>query len=173
VTRRLASALLVAAVLLTAACRRDGRPDWRVVQLYGGPGSVEALTSPVTVEAFRIDSVPRKPEPGVAFVGVHAVTAGPVSVSAEAAKELSAVLADADTYDWHRAKSDPYRPTVGLRFSRDVSRVDLALDFVSNMLTVHRHGKMINVEDIDDGRARLLAVVKPLFPDDPDVQALE
>jgi len=164
---------LVAVALLSVGCRRDG-PDWRITQLYGGPGSVQALTAPVSVEAYRISPTPRAPEAGAAFVGVHEVTAGPVSVPAATATELSAILANPDTYDWHHTKGDPFLPSIGLRFTRDVSRVDIALDFTSsNMLTIHRHGKRINVEDFDDARPRLLAIVKSLFPDDAEVQAID
>ena len=171
-TRLLAGALLVTALSLAIGCR-GGKPDWRITQLYGGPGSVQALTAPVSVDAFRIEPVARGAEPGVAFVGVHEVTAGPVALSPEQSKALSTILANPDTYDWRRAKSDPYAPTIGIRFSRDVSRVDLAFDFTSNMLTIHRHGKRIGVEDFDNARPALLALVKTLFATDPDVQALE
>ena len=41
------------------------------------------------------------------------------------------------------------------------------------MLTIHRDGKMIGVEDFDDARAPLLTAFKALFPDDADVQSLE
>ena len=165
-------ALLVLA-LVGAGCRGEG-PDWRITQLYGGPGSVQALTEPVTVEAYRISPIARVPEAGVAYVGLHEVTAGPVHVPAETAAELSEILANPDTYDWHHTKGDLFQPTIGLRFTRDVSRVDVALDFVSsNMLTIHRHGKRIGVEDFDDARPRLLAIVKSLFPDDARVQSID
>ena len=171
---------LVAAVVVVAAlapgCRRKGReprPDWRVVSLYGGAGSVEALTKPVSVEAYRISPLTRPPEPGVAYIGVHRVTAGPMEVPGDVADRLSAILADADTYDWHHAKGDPYLPSIGLRFTRDVSRADIAFDFASNMLTAHRHGERCGVEDFDDARPELLAIMKSLFPDDDDVQAIE
>ena len=171
--RVLASAALLAVVALTSsACRRSG-PDWRITQLYGGPGSVQALTDPTRVDAFRVSPKAHGAEPGIAYVGIHAVTAGPIPVPKDVAVQLSTLLSDAATYDWRRTKSDPYLPTIGLRFTRDVSRVDIALDFTSNMLTIHRHGKRISVEDFDDARPQLLTIVKALFPDDEDVQAID
>lgn len=167
------AALLLALVLVVpaaAACRRTGpdgkpKPDWRVIQLYGGPGSVEALLEPSRVEAFRVEPAAHPPEAGVAYVGLHRVTAGPVDVPPEVAAELSRILSDPNTYDWRHAKGDPYRPTYGLRFTRDVSRVDVALDPDSRMLTIHRHGERIGVEDFDAAAQRLRELLTALLPD--------
>ncbi len=165
--------LALAAAATLGACRRTGpdgqeRPDWRVIQLYGGAGSVQAITQPSSVEAFRIDPAPRAPEPGVAYCGVHRVTAGPFALSAEDGATLAGVLRDPDTYDWRRAKSDPFRPTIGLRFTRDVSRVDLALDMDSRMLTVHRQGRRIGVEDFDAAAPTLRALLERVLPPSTD-----
>jgi hypothetical protein len=170
--RVLVAALFVLLLPFAAGCRRKGT-DWRVTQLYGGPGSAQALTAPIRVQAYRISPKSHAPEAGVAYVGVHRVTAGPVELESDVAARLSAILSDPGTYDWRRAKSDPYLPTIGLRFTRDVSRVDIALDFSCDMLTIYRHGKRTGFEDFDDARAQLLAVLKPLFPEDADVQSLE
>ncbi len=161
--RAAALATIAALALLVTGCSRKG-PDWRVLQLYGGQGSVEALQSAARVEAFRVDPAARPPEPGVAYVGVHRVSAGPDDVPAAVAAELGALLADAGTYDWRHAKGDPYRPTYGLRFSRDVSKVDIALDLESRMLTIHRHGKRIGVEDFDAAAPQIAAALAGLFP---------
>jgi len=161
-------ALLAGVALGLGACRRGAadateKPDWRVLQLYGGPGSVEALLHPTRVEVFRVEPAARSPEPGVAYVGLHRVTAGPVEVPADLASELSRILADPDTYDWRHAKSDPYRPTYGLRFTRDVSRVDVALDLASRMLTIHRQGRRIGVEDFDAAAPRVREILTSLL----------
>ena len=153
---------IVLAALALGACR-DG-PDWRVLQLYGGQGSLDALRSPVRVEAFRIAPESGPPEAGVPFVGVHRVVAGPVEVPPDLAAALSSALLDADTYDWRHAKGDPFRPTYGLRFAKDVSRVDLALDLESRMLTVHRHGRRIGVEDFDAAAPRIAEILRRSFP---------
>ncbi len=170
-TALLALVVLPLAVTVTVACRGD-RPDWRIVQLYGGQGSVHAIQEPTRVEAFRIDPMISSASAGLERVGLHKVTAGPVAVDAAGAAELADIFLAPSTYDWHSAKSCEFLPGVGLRFTRDVSRVDVALCFECDMLTIHRHGKRIGVEDFDDERPRLVALMKRLFPDDAEIQGL-
>jgi hypothetical protein len=164
--------LLLAAVPLLAATG-CGSKDWRVQQLYGGPTSMEVLTFPQVVEAFRID--PRLPAPDKAAprLGDFNILAGPVPVPAADADELKKVILDPETYDWYRAKGCDFRPGVGLRFMKDASRVELALCFECDELMIFRHGRRIGMEDFDAARPRLVAVVKRLFPDDPQIQALK
>lgn len=171
--RRPVVALLAVLAVAAVACRRGDpddpkKTDWRVVQLYGGPGSVEALARPRSVEAFRIDPVASEPRAGVAYCGVHAVTGGPFPLSAEDGAALSRVLRDPDTYDWRRAKGDAFRPTIGVRFTREASRVDLALDLECHMLTVHRQGRRVGVEDFDDAADAIRAIVERTVPADGD-----
>ena len=163
-------AIVALLALSLVACRRTGpdgreKPDWRVMQLYGGAGSVQALLDPSSVEVFDIDPIAQAPEAGVAFCGVHRVTGGPYAVTTADAEALSTVLRNPDTYDWRKAKGDPFRPTVGVRFTRDVSRVDLALDLESRMLTVHRQGRRIGVEDFDDAEPAIRAILDRVAPD--------
>jgi hypothetical protein len=157
-----ASALLVAAALAGALAAGCGRADWRVVQLYGGQGSLEILSGPERVEVFRVESQPSRPEAGEGAaqrVGEFRVTAGPQVLDEGGAAELAAILRDPATYDWHRAKGDPFRPTVGVRFRRGASRLELVLDFESAMLLAYRHGRRVGVEDFDDVRDRVRELV--------------
>jgi hypothetical protein len=168
---RVVSALAGAAALaLLSACRG---PDWRVSQLYGGATSIDVLSAPQTVEAFRIDPAHGPKDASSPHVGDFAVTAGPVVVGAEDVKELSAILLDPDTYDWLRAKGCDFTPGVGLRFLKDASRVELALCFECDELLIFRRGQRIGMEDFDAARPRLVALVKRLFPDDAKIQALK
>ncbi len=163
---------VVALTLTTTACRGD-RPDWRIVQLYGGGGSLQAISSPDSVSAFRIEPDATPVRAGEERVGLHLVTSDKHAVSSADAIALATILQDPDTYDWHRAKGCEFRPGVGLRFTRGASRVDIALCFECDMLTIHRHGKRIGVEDFDDARADLVAIAKRTFPDDEQIQALD
>lgn len=168
--RRARIVLVLAATLLVGAC---AGPDWRIVQLYGGGGSVEALQAPTLVEAFRIAPDAVGPDPDYERVGLHRVTAGPVVVDEATSSELSSILLDPDSYDWQRAKGCEFRPGVGVRYTRDVSRVDLALCFECDELTIHRQGRRVGVEDFDDVRPQLVSIVKRVFPNDPEIQSLE
>jgi hypothetical protein len=169
VRRCIAGALVIACV---AACRG---PDWRVSQLYGGGTSVDVLAKPQAVEAFRIDPDPRAKDPSdvkAPRLGEYRVTAGPVVLDAATTAELSSILLDPDTYDWQRAKGCDFTPGVGLRFVKDASRVEIALCFECDELMIWRMGRRVGMEDFDDARPRLVAVVKKLFPDDAKIQAL-
>jgi hypothetical protein len=164
---------LMAAVLALApaACRG---PDWRVSQLYGGATSMDVLTAPQTVEAFRLD--PSNPPPAALAnaprLGDFAVTAGPVAVDDATARELTALLLDPATYDWVRAKGCDFTPGVGLRFTKDASRVELVLCFSCDELMIFRHGRRVGMEDFDAARPQLVAIAKRLFPEDEKIQAL-
>lgn len=166
---RVACAALALLILSAVACNR---PDWRIAKLYGGPGSVELLTSPERVEAFRVDPMPAEPQPGESYLGHYRITAGPLDVPADARAELSSILADPDTYDFYRAKDCKFLPAVGFRFHRQVSYLDVALCFSCDELMIFRQGRVVNLEDFDDARPRLVALVKRLFPDDEDLQGL-
>ena len=159
---------LLLPLLLLAACTGN---DWRVSSFYGGPTSIGVLREPRTVEAFRLDPE-RRPEKDEPLLGDYAITSGPVAVDAATVAELSSVLLDPETYDWHRAKGCELRPGVGLRFVRDASRVDIALCFECDELVVWRLGQRIGIEDFDAARPRLVAVAKRLFPDDAKIRAL-
>jgi hypothetical protein len=176
--------LVLPLLLLVFAAASCGGTDWRVTQLYGGGTSIDVLSKPQAVEAFRIDpGIPApvggskdEPAAGAAAaprLGEYRITAGPVAVDAATAAELSSILLDPDTYDWVRAKGCEFRPGVGLRFVKDASRVEMALCFECDELMIWRLGRRIGMEDFDAARPRLVAVVKKLFPDDPKIQALE
>ena len=167
--------------------------DWRVKQLYGSATSIDCLTQPQAVDAFILD-----PDSGIAtapegppsadrptVIGRYAAALGGKSTSdgdkpatvhvladATTVAELSTVLLDPDTYDWMRTKSEPFRPTLGLRFTRDASRLELAICFESNMLVTYRMGRFTGVEDIDDARPAFVAIAKHLFPGDPRFASL-
>src|SRR5512134_1097181 len=98
---------VVLALALASGCRGG---DWRVSQLYGGATSIDVITHPETVEAFRVSPDPPPADSEAPRVGDFAVTAGPVPVTADDAAELAAVLMDPDTYDWHRAKGCEFTP---------------------------------------------------------------
>jgi hypothetical protein len=174
---RRAAALAVSLALAAASCRGG---DWRVSQLYGGATSIDVLSHPQSVEAFRIDpGIERRPasaaeeDAKAPRIGEYRITAGPVAVDTATSAELSSILLDPATYDWVRAKGCDFTPGVGLRFVKDASRVEIALCFECDELMIWRLGSRVGMEDFDDARPRLVAVVKKLFPDDAKIQGLK
>ncbi len=150
--------------------------DWRIVQLYGGATSAQCLREPQTVEAFVLEpgdvaaAAPEgPPDPArPTVIGRYAAAPGTKHQTADAATiaELSALLRKDESYDWMRTKSAAFRPTFGLRFVRDESRLEVAICFESDMIVAYRMGRFVGVEDIDPIRADLVRVAQRLFPGD-------
>jgi hypothetical protein len=156
--------------------------DWRIVQLYGGATSAQCLREPQTVEAFVLEpgtaaaaSPEGPPDPAApTVIGRYGAAPGTSHQTVDAATvaELSEILRKDESYDWFRTKSAPFRPTLGLRFVRDESRLELAVCFESDMIVAYRMGRFVGVEDIDPIRAQLISAARRLFPGDPRFASL-
>jgi hypothetical protein len=162
---------LLAAALVAAtgvvACRKSG-PDWRILQLYSGETSVDLLQHPAKVQAFRLAPPGAAPKPGEVHAGPYVAAATAIDVPADAAAELSQILADADTYDWQRgAKREAFRPQVGLWFVRGAYILEIALDLDTAQIAVYAGEQPLGVQAFDSARPRMLAIAKRLFPGDP------
>jgi hypothetical protein len=164
--------VVVAVVLAVAGCRREG-PDWRVKQFYAGKTSIDLLTSPAKVEAFRVEPVPRRAAPGEASAGPF-VAAGPVTeVPPAEAAEISKLLLDAESYAWRRgAKREPFRAQAGLWFTRGAYSLHVALDVASGQIAAYAGGQLLGVQAIDPAREPLLAALRRVFPADAELQSL-
>jgi hypothetical protein len=155
--------LLCTVALVAAACRRGGT-DWRILQLYSGETSVELLRRPAKVQAFRLDPTARAPT-DAPHVGPYVASGPVVDVPAEAAAELAAVLAEADSYDWRRGPK-ALRPTYGFQFVRGAHVLEVALDLDVDEVAAFASGRRLGpVASIAPSRARLDAVVRRVFPD--------
>lgn len=174
--------VLLLAVLVPMMNVMSRGTDWRIVQLYGGATSAQCLREPQTVEAYVLApgttaavSPEAPPDPSAPTVigrygaapGTSHQTADPATVA-----ELSALLRKDESYDWFRTKSAHFRPTLGLRFVRDQSRLELAICFESDMVVAYRMGRFVGVEDIDPIRPQLIAIARRLFPGDPRFASL-
>lgn len=159
------AAALAGLSLAFVACGRNGpaRPDWRVIHLYAGETSVDLLQHPARVQMFRIDPDRPRAKEGEPHVGPYAAATTPVDVPADAAAELSAILADADSYDWQHMKNAPFRPGVGLSFQRGAYALEIALDLDSAKLKVFAGDQPLPWQDCDPARERLAAIVKRLL----------
>jgi hypothetical protein len=158
-------------LVLLAGC---GKTDQRVVALYGGEQALAALTAPDSVEALRID--PKSfgtapPEEGKVIAG-YPITSEPVKLSAEQTKELAAILANPGTYSFDIAKGCEFMPGVALRAKVGESDVVVLLCFSCKELAVYLGGQRVGSEDFDNAAEKLKTLVKQLFPDDKEIQAL-
>jgi len=166
----LTAAALIASLAVFAACKKGGA-DWRILQLYSGETSVDLLSHPSKVQAFRVDAAPRAPKLGETHAGPFIATAPSVDVPADATAELSKLLQDADAYDWRRGPK-PFKPQVGLAFVRGAYVLELALDFDTSQIRVYAGDHPRGSQSIAPSRERFLAVAKRVFPDDAAVQAM-
>ena len=163
--------LVLAAAAALSACGRAGLTS-DVVALYGGKPNILAIQRPERVEAFRVQPEPSPIGSAAAMVGPHLATAGPVKVGDSALAELRSVLLDDATYMWDIAKACEFMPGVGFRFHESSAPLEVALCFSRDELAIWRAGRKLGSEDFDHARPRLVALVKQLFPDDPQLQSL-
>lgn len=103
----------------------------------------------------------------------------PMMVSTNLARELSKVLLDEKTYYEVEGapKSTISWPSVMMNFTDGKTSLDLFFSFRDNSLAVkvgtEKFGSPLLVEsNIDPSRAKILAIIKKIFPDDPYIQGL-
>lgn len=163
--------LLVTATL-GAGCRK-GATDWRVIQLYGGAVSVDLLKHPSKVQMFRVGAERRDPAPGQVHAGPYVASGAPVEIAPADAAALSALFADAATYDWQRVKRVPFSPQTGVWFIRGSYVLELALDLETAQITAYANGQTIAAEDFDAARLQVLAIAQRAFPGDPAIASMK
>ena len=142
--------------------------DADVVELFGGEQSVGVVQSSAQVRAYRLPRETRH-QPVLAD---YDFDEKPLDVPAESADALQTVLLDADTYIWDRNKSCEPSYGVRLEFISKQDAVNVLLCLECNILAVYHNGKEVGYQDFDDGAARILAIVKSLYPDDEEIQSL-
>lgn len=141
-------------------------------------GAQNAVRPGATVEAYRLDpSADRAgPDEPQTFDGFK-VRSGPVTLKPEAAARLTDVLTNRFTFKTRLGGSDcPFKPLVGFRYVAE-SPFDVVVSFDCNEAKfVQRTAAGRRTErddDVSNGRKELVESVKGIFPDDPDVQALD
>lgn len=148
--------------------------DPRIALLFGGTDTVDLVRTADKVEAFRINGQRRSSFDSIGQDILYGckVLSEPIPVDRETHAELAAVLADSDTYFWIGGKKCKPQPGVALRFTKGQETLDILLCFECDILEIN-DGDGPVFEDFDYGRARLVAVVKQLFPNDADIQNLK
>ena len=137
--------------------------------VFGGAATIETIQNATSVNAFRL-----KPSSEYhAHLSEYEMTSGPVVVPADAASTLRSILLDTSTYEWDAAKA--CMPVYGVRiqFKLGAEEVDVLFCFECDILGVYDNGAPMGGEDFDDAREEILSVIRKLFPDDADIQALK
>jgi hypothetical protein len=130
-------------------------------------GHLEDLMGPeARVEAFRL----RSPEAYADFPD-WPVSAGPVLVPPASARRLAARLLDPASFS-RTAKPCKPNPGVRVRWTGRDGIVDVAFCFECSQLFAYKDGVLAARGDFDPSARALAALIRPLFPSDPAIQAL-
>lgn len=169
----IAAALVTVATLAFAVQRQVERAAsvTKAQRLFGGPRGVETLLHPEQVVAFRLGRPPGN-QGGSVGIKAYPVTVGPVDVPPDAAQALAKLLLDDRSYSWDTMKS--CTPEYGVRttFIQGDEEIEVNFCFECGRALVRRDGQTIRVHDFDPSAQQLTALIRPLFPDDPQIQAL-
>jgi len=140
--------------------------------MFGGQHALDVMQQPKTVEAFRVDSQLANAEKRKE-IGGYKILSGPVEVSLEHAQTLAKILADPKSYHWEFAKGCVFSPGVAIRFQSEGATTDILFCFSCDEVAFCQDGKIIGGEDFDDQRGPILDIIKKIFPQDPEIQALQ
>ena len=154
---------VLALLLLCGGCAGDARFN----KVWSGLEST--ITSPTRVEAFRITAS----KPDMDYLK-WAETAGPILLDGPTSKELAGILLDSKGYYRGPPKACIPTPGVKLRFTpANGTTVWVYLCFECRILIVYEGQSLRGSDDFDPAAPALAALVKKLFPKDPEIQALK
>ncbi|MDX1944617.1 MAG: hypothetical protein SFU86_04350 [Pirellulaceae bacterium] len=162
---------LIAVGLCTGCADRDAR----VVSLFGGEQTLQALATPKSVAAYRIDPESygqAAANPGKVLVG-YPITSPAAQLSADQMKQLATILADPGTYSFEIAKGCEFRPGVALVAQAGKQEVIVLLCFGCSELAIYVEGTKVGHEDMDNAHAQFAKLAKQLFPNDKEIQGLK
>ena len=174
--------LLVAAASCTGNANRSPPPDPRVVALFGGESRYELVATADKVEAFRVASRRDDIENGLDKSGEridgYRITAGPVTVDANAADVLRKSLLSPEAYYWGRGDDCMFEPGVAIRFistnaRRDVSTVEVIICFKCSDVEFWHDAKVTGYQSFRAHDDLFLTAIKKVFPKDAEIQSLK
>jgi len=145
---------------------------------FNGTTNLQLIASPSTVTAWRTDAW-FKGDGNFSPEELYQRGEPPVVVSTNLAAELSKLLLNKRTYDFHpgTAKSSIAEPCVVVTFSNSTRGLDVFFSFADNSLLVKLDqlsplGHQFTGADFDPSRGKLVRLVKKIFPEDKRMQAL-
>jgi hypothetical protein len=149
-------------------------PQQLLVKLFGGQPTFDIFLQPKTLQAYRLNGHNRVTPPAKGIDG-YEILSGPVAVSEEHAGELQKILTDPDIYYWDPhpgIKGCEFAPGVALIYASEKGSLDVLLCFGCDQIRTYQNGKIVGGKDFDKVRAAIVAVVKKMFPDDAEIQAI-
>jgi hypothetical protein len=155
-------------LILLAGCSGDAKFSKIWGDLRGTIGS------PTKVEAYRI--VMPEPKAGAGLNMDYAtwkVTAGPIVLDAPTAQQLGAILLDAKSYYRGPPKSCLPLPGVRLIFTDGRRTVTLLVCLECSIVMVSSSDGHGGGDDFDPAAPAIVAIMKKLFPKDPEIQAFK
>jgi hypothetical protein len=175
--RLLLPAIAGSAIVLVAVCcvafALGQRSAENVNKLFGGSDGLQVVLRAERVEAYRVaplHKMPKDDDPKT--IGGAGMLSGPVTVDETSRRELAEILRNPGTYDWNSAKGCKFDPGVVIRFASETTTIDVVFCFHCEELQVWRDGARVGGEDFDAAAARLVTIMKRIFPDDEEIQKL-
>jgi hypothetical protein len=146
-------------------------PQQLLVKRFGGEQAFEIFQQPKTVQAYRLNGDNRVSPPAKGIDGFE-ILSGPVAVFEEHAGELKKILTDPDIYYGGGVKACHFSPGVAIIYTTEKGSLDVLLCFGCDQIEIHQNGKRVGGKDFDKAREAIVAVVKKMFPDDAEIQAI-
>jgi hypothetical protein len=175
--RLLLPSIAVSAIVLVAVCfaafALGQRASENVNKLFGGADGLQAVLHPEQVEAYRVAPLHKLPKGDPPeTIGGAGMLSGPVTVDENSARELADILRNPGTFDWDSAKGCKFDPGVVIRFISKTTTIDVVFCFHCEELQIWRDDTRVGGEDFDAASHRLAAIMKRIFPEDPEIQNL-
>jgi hypothetical protein len=162
--------------------RDELKPEQQLQKLFGGDDDKEGPFIPLikgaeSATAYRID--PRYDLTAEKTVAGYPILGQPVRVDADLVKELGQALLDKRTYGWQGPTFCGFAPGIAIRYHGKGEggmerRAVVLLCFECDDIVVHVSDPFAEsrVENFMPGRAKLVRLVKRIFPKDKEIQEL-
>lgn len=136
------------------------------LKMFLGWERFQVLLEAERVESYRLTGE----EDPTGIAGRRVLSRGP-DLTPDQTAAVEALLVDPDSYVFQRFRRCDPAPSVALRHVREDETVDVLLSFDCNLWQFDFRGKTA-IEEFDPVRPQLVDLVKELFPDDAELQAL-
>ena len=166
---------LVACVCAVGAAYAIFQRDYAALPgLYGGAENLGIVRNPEKVEAFRLAELPEEALEEYRRPWEFKAVGKPIALPTGVAKEVSAVLTSASSFDWENIPKSCGYPVYGVRmdFLRASERIQIYFCFKCADLAVVVDGNYVGAADFHRADQLLARAVKKLFPDDAVIQGL-